>query len=363
MRAVELVDAGEVQRAVEPPETFDPLEALRRLPQLRDALQQRADAGVVPALPRRHVAGRVGGRGVHVRRQPGDREGDGVRRQRDDRRALVIGPQRRVAGAGGLRDEPQVIGAELPVPHPRGDGQRGRQVRRHGEPVVQRVRRPGGDLVGIQRGEHVLHVAAGDAFAVAVDDEGVEEVRPRVDPVRGRVDRPAGQQRLAAAGQGEFQPSLVAVGGALGEGVAEGERPHHRFQQHGFARRQRGHGRPQRGGEVAVDLAAGPQAEQVHPHAVLQEPLVQAHGVIVAAQPGEGGVGAGEPVVVDGQRRRVIGLKGRAEVVAGHAGHVTAVAVRLGPRRIVEAGRPAAAHAGQQEPRRSDSARGASGSR
>ena len=92
--------------------------------------------------------------------------------------------------------------------------------------IVRDAGRTRRDLVVVKLGEDVLGVAPIDTIAIAVDDVGVDEVRPRIDGAV-RLLTAALAEDVVAAGDGDFEPDLVGVRCSLGEQMAERERAQH----------------------------------------------------------------------------------------------------------------------------------------
>ena len=245
-------------------------------------------------------------------------------------------------------EQTHVEGVELAVLEPRVDRDRAVEVVRNGQAVVGHTRATGRDLVVVEGNEDVLGVAPVDAVAVAIEHIGVDEVRPGIDAAVGAAPT-ALADHPAVRGRRDFQPDLVGVGRALGEGVADGEGPQHDFDEVLAAGRQGRNARTHRRSERCVDGAALANAEDVHPQRALEErPVGPVHGVGKPEQVGQRGVGRREVVAVNGQRAaRVVAL--RREVVGLEERHVAAVAVLLGLGRVVEAGHAVSRDPAQQE--------------
>ena len=278
---------------------------------------------------------------------------DDVERQRiaadlDDRQVV------RVAGLTQVERIPfrvtvatdviEILGVELSVQQPRGDLDRLRSIVGNVQPVVQRLTGTGRHLVAIQRRENVLGIASVDAIAVAIEHERVHEVRVVVDDA-AVVTHPAARDHAAALAGDPFDPHLIAVRRALGEVMADLQRPQHRFDQHRLAGDDR---RPiaQRGDQFAIDPAVTSDTEQVHAEVVFQERPVTLDRLVVAHPVGQRGVRRRKRVVVNRQPADVRTIL-RPETVRRHRRHVTLVTVVLGLGRIIETAGTVAGHAGQ----------------
>ena len=119
--------------------------------------------------------------------------------------------------------------------------------------------------------------------------------------------------------------------------------------EHVLARRQRRHGRPQRREQRRRDVRPGVEAEDVHPQGPSQHPPMGVdHRRRQVEQIGQGGVGGGEVVGVDGQA--LVGVVApRCEIGGLDQRHVAAVAIRLRSGGVVEARHAVPGDAAQQE--------------
>ncbi len=250
-------------------------------------------------------------------------------------------------GALGVGSEMAHIDrVELPVAQPRRELDRRREVARQVEPVVDDRRRTGRDLVIVEDGEDVLGVAPIDSATLAVDDPGVDEVRPAVDAAIRR--ELAGGADLVAAGAGdELEPDLVRVGGPLGEVVANGERAHDHLDQIARSRLERRQRGPQRSMEPPLEVTAFAQAEEVDPHRTCEKLAAPPDRIVAHLdQRGDSGVGRGEAVVVKRQGAAAVEVA-RAELRRRLERHVAGGAAIERLRRVVEARRGMPRDAGE----------------
>ena len=74
----------------------------------------------------------------------------------------------------------------------------------------------GWNLMIVEGHEDVLTIASIDAIAIAIEDIGIDEMRPGIHlPIL--CHPPTAADDLAGASNGDIHPDLIRVGGALGE--------------------------------------------------------------------------------------------------------------------------------------------------
>ena len=171
-----VIHARQVQRPFGPAQPLHFEEGGLGLPQLAlfaagVAFEQQADAVVVPALatPAMGDAGFAASGASPFRAQ----------------RRIVVTRARRAIGSFGTarpcrRQQTCIVRSNLRYCSRTSKRRSARSTSlRHLERVVDDLRRPGRNLVVVERDEDVLRVAAVDAVAVAVEHVDVDEVRPR----------------------------------------------------------------------------------------------------------------------------------------------------------------------------------------
>ena len=327
---------GPVERAITATELFNLGERGFGLAQLTaSALAQEANAVVVPALPWIDPRRRI----VRRRRDALDRKGNAVARKRDHRQGIL---------RAGIALEVLDVGrVELAVLQPDLDLDRSLQAARHREREVHGVGRTRWNLVVVERREDVLGIAPVDAVAVAIEHVDVDEMRPRVDRAVGVHPAAAAHDPIAAF-QDDVQPELVGICGVLGQRVPHLDGANHRFEQVSPAGLEHRDGRTQRRQKLPVDVAAGLQAEQVHPHHPVQEFQVRlVHPAGVIQQLRQGRVGSGELVIMNLEDARAVEAAS-PEVARAHQRHVAGAAPVRGRRRVVKRLREIARHAAQE---------------
>ena len=154
----------------------------------------------------------------------------------------------------------------------------------------------------------------------------------------------------SAGRRDQLDPDLVRVDRPLAEGVAEAERPHDDLDQVRSAR-LRASGTSGRSGasERAVDRPAVAEGEEVDADLLVLQVIGVGLGDFSSPRMrGEPGVGGGEEVVVDLAAALAVEVF-RAEVVRGDEVHVAVDALALRHRRVIEAPRPVAGDAREQE--------------
>ena len=190
-------------------------------------LEEQSDSVVVPADPLLDVGGRVGDRGVDAlygKRDAIDGEnGDGqVVGQSSGCR--VESSDVEVSGLATACDEVGVLFVELAVVEFHFDGDGCVELFGQHEFVVNDLSGSGRDLVVVEWREDILRVASIDASAVDVEQEDIDEVRPRVDFTLS-IEVSTGSDHPVSGGDGDFEPDLIRVDGALGEEVSEFDGP------------------------------------------------------------------------------------------------------------------------------------------
>ena len=211
-----------------------------------------------------------------------------------------------------------------------------------------------GNLIVVEGDEDVLGVAAVDSAAFAVEHEGVDEVRPGIDLAVGGPAAAASDDEIAA-GDCDVQPHLVRVGGALREEVPHLDGADDCLDQVALTGPKSRDTGPDGSGQRGVDGAATLEPEDVHPHDPLEKvPVGIVDPLGHPVEGGDGGVGGGELVVMDGEQvvevAVRVGLKPPGpEVARRHQLHVAAVAVCFGFGRVVEAAHAVAGDAAEQE--------------
>ena len=301
--ALSEVDAGEVQRAVVATELFNFGESGLGLSQFCLALEQEADAVVVPPLPLGDLSW-LWCRGQWLTASHCKRHR--VFGEREDRQLvdvvlpLHVAPQGVVPRALLASDPLHVFRVKLAVVEFDPCGDRSCHVLWQPEPIVHRGAGAWGNLIVVERDKNVLSVAAVDAVAVAVEHEHVDEVRPAVDLVaRLGIDAAAAADHLAIAFECDVEPNLVGVNGALRKQVPERQRANHGLQQVGAARFEHRHLWTQRRSQRCVDRRALADPEEIHPHTALEKLPMSLHDLWPVVEPGEARVGRREEVVVD----------------------------------------------------------------
>ena len=233
-----------------------------RLGPAQVALQQQADAVVVPALPQaRAAAGRGGRRREQRRVGVDDRQGRlGFRHHRRGDVGNRLHLPRHVARVAGEHPPPVVVAArdrrgrvrrvalagERPLREPPGElavvdpGPQGDAVARvfgHLQPVVDGVGRAGGDQPHVGDRAGGPGVALVDGVAVFVELQAAVEVRAGVHRPAAAVGRRAAvQQHAAPVVHGlELDPDVEGVDRPAGEEVTDVAGAHHHLDAHRFA--------------------------------------------------------------------------------------------------------------------------------
>ena len=178
---------------------------------------KQANAVIVPALPSWGFE-----IGLVDWLRSGQRQDHPVACQFQDRKIVSV--------VGVFRHESHVGGVELAVPKSRFDHDGTNGILRDGEAVVNAVGRPGRDLVVVQRNVDVFGVSSVDAVAISIDDERIHEVSPWVYGTEF-VHASALPELTLSIKDGDLQPHLVGVAGALSKDVSHFYRPNHGFQQ------------------------------------------------------------------------------------------------------------------------------------
>src|SRR5690606_14728615 len=208
-------DARAVERTVGTPELLDARERLLGLAKLalarsRVALEEEADAVIVPALPLGDVARRV----LDRRRDSRDGKRHAVGgKDRDGQDVLPVLPVH-------VAHEARV---ELPVEELHLEGERLGQSFRHLEAIVNDAGGYWRDRVVVERDEDVLRVPAIDPLAVTIEKIDVHEVGPRID-VAAVVEPTAPSDDAIAGLDGHIEPDVVRVARSLREVMADLQR-------------------------------------------------------------------------------------------------------------------------------------------
>ena len=180
----------------------------------------------------------------------------------------------------------------------------------------------------VDTGEDLLRNAVFNSVAIGIDHEGVQAISPGVDDSLA-IDRTTATDQSLTRMHAHIKPDLVAVDGALGEGVPGTEISTDHFEEVGRTGTKYRRLRADRSEEGAVDASVLAQTDDVHPHRLLQHRLVCREHRLPVRQVQKNrkcGVAGGKEMVVHGRHLSIAANPGR-HAIGRHESHVTVVAV------------------------------------
>jgi len=257
----------------------------------------------------------------------------------------------REGGAGGIIGAEHVIHVdrvELPILHLDVDRDLSGRILGHREFIMHHLGGARRDLVVVKRREDVLRIAPVDAVAIPVQHVSIDEVRPGID-IAVRAHPAVAADHLVSAADARINPEFIGIDGALRQRVPQLERAQDYFQQIALSSFQSRQLRAQRRSQGGVHRPAFLDPEDVHADGAFHEVLLCAHGIGIAAECCDPGVGCGEEVVVDAQHM-IGGIEElRSEIIdRGLERHMAAVAVLLRFLRVIKAAGLVPRHTAEQ---------------